>query len=268
MTLVIAHKLNDRITFSSDSRLSFDGHGAFDKGIKIFKVPFKLRGPAKSKEDFNKYEFEYDYGLAIIGSSVNAYTVKESIAELLPNLQYMSYISDASFFSLADLILKVYRDVSMALSSTQRERGLSEILLGGFCIKKGRIRLVRFFPIIKPDTIEYTYDEILPEDGISFFGSAKALGEQIYQADKTLKPLQIIERAIASGEDNSIGGNPQCGGFYGENFKISGVLKKKLNYDGQTYTTIHYLRGFELDQTDAHKKYPYLFVSYGYVPID
>lgn len=268
MTLVIAHKENGIITFSSDSRLSFDGDSYFDKGIKIFKTQFRLRGPAKSREDFDKYEFEYDYGLAIIGSSTNAYTVKESIAELLPNLQYMSNISDSSFLALSDIILKVYTDVSRALSMTQRERGLCEILIGGFCIRKQKIRLVRFFPIIKADKIEYTYDEILSEDGIAFFGSGKDIAEKIYSENNTLKPLQIIKKAIDSGEDSSIGGNPQFGGFYGENFKISGVLEKKLNADGKTYSTIHYLRGFELDQSEAHKKYPYLFVSYGYKPIE
>ena len=50
MTLVIAQRLGNKLTFSSDSRLSFDGQGYFDKGIKIFKVPFRLKGPAKSIE--------------------------------------------------------------------------------------------------------------------------------------------------------------------------------------------------------------------------
>ena len=35
MTLIIAQRLNNQVSFSSDSRISFGSYGYFDKGIKI-----------------------------------------------------------------------------------------------------------------------------------------------------------------------------------------------------------------------------------------
>lgn len=80
--------------------------------------------------------------------------------------------------------------------------------------------------------------------------------------------MQLIKKAIQSGQDNSIGGSLQSGGFYQENFKISGVVDKVPSEDGQSTINKHYLRGFELDQSNVTKEYPYLFVSYGYTPVE
>lgn len=218
----------------------------------------------KSKE----YEFQYDYGLAVIGSSINAYTVKESIAELLANLQYLSNISDISIIGIGHIILKVYEDVSNELSKTLREKGLSEILVGGFCVIGKRIRVLRFFPKIEAHKVEYFFEEVLHEDGIRFWGSAKKISEEIYKENDKLKPLQIVKMAIQSGKDNAIGGPLQSGGFYDENFRISGVSDKVPSENGSTVVTKRYLRGFELDQSKVTEEYPYLFVSYGYQPVD
>lgn len=267
MTLVVANRLKDRVTFSSDSRLSFESSGYFDKGIKIFKVPFRLMGLPKSREEFDKYEFEYDYGIAVIGSSINAYTVKESIAELINNLQYLSNISDISIIGIGHLILKVYEDISKELGLTLREGGLSEILVGGYCIIEKRIRVLRFFPKIEPDKIEYGFQEILNEEGILFFGSGKTIAEKIYSEDSSLKPLQIIKKSINLGVDNSIGGTLQNGTFFKENFKINGVIDEIDSEDGKSKIEKHYLRGFELDQSNVTREYPYLYVTYGYTRV-
>lgn len=268
MTLVIAQRLKDRLTFSADSRLSFDGNGHFDKCIKIFNVPFRLKGPAKTSEDLNKYEFEYNYGLAVVGSSINAYTVKESISELLANLRYISNISDFSIIGIGHIVLKIYGNISSELGLTLRKNGLSEILLGGFCLTENRIRLLRFFPKCEKQEIDYCFEEILSDEGILFFGSAKPLAEKIYLENNSLKPLQILKRAIEDGTDNSIGGNLQNGGFYNENFKVNGVVDQVPSSDGMSLVSKHYLRGFELDQSKVTEEYPYLFVSYGYTPVD
>jgi hypothetical protein len=267
MTLVIAQRLSDRLTFASDSRLSFDGNCYFDKAIKIFKVPFRLRGLLKTKEERDNFEFEYDYGLAVIGSSVNAYTVKESIAELLSNLQYLSNISDISIIGIGHIILKVYEEISIELGQTMREKGHSEILVGGYCLIEKRIRLLRFFPKIEPDKIEYGFEEILQENGIQFFGTGKKIAEEIYRENDTLKPLQIIKKAIQLGTVNTIGGTLQSGGFFKENFRISGVVDKIIE-EGQPTIEKYYLRGFELDQSRVNKEYPYLYVSYSYTPVE
>lgn len=76
---------------------------------------------------------------------------------MLANLQYLSNISDISMIGIGHIIFKVYEDISKELGQTLHERGLSEILVGGFCVIEKQIRLLRFFPKIESDKIEYCF---------------------------------------------------------------------------------------------------------------
>ncbi len=267
MTLVIAQRLNDKVTFSSDSRMSFQGEGAFDHCIKIFKAPFRLKGPMKSHDDIDKWEFEYNYGLAVIGSTLNAYSVKDSISELIANLQYMSNVSDVSIAGVGSIIFKVYSYISARLCEVLRERGICEILLGGYCLIHKRIRILRYYSMVVESELKFYYEEILPKDGMLFFGSAKSLAESIYNENNSLQPLQIIKKAILSDKDATIGGGLQHGSFSKENFKISGVSEHEFNAEGKEVISKQTLRGFELNEQDVFKKPPYLFVSYAFTPV-
>ncbi|QNN42695.1 MULTISPECIES: hypothetical protein [Pedobacter] len=268
MTLVIAQRNDKGVSFSSDSRISFGEAGFFDKGIKIFTVPFKLKGPAKSREDFNKYEHELSYGLAVVGSSINANTVKDSIAEILPNVTYLTNMSDVSIIGISSLVLKYYREVSQELTAVLGKTGLSEILLGGYCIVEKRVRIVRFYPDIKEDQVDYQFEEILPEHGMMFFGSGKAYAEQVFKENETLDPLQILKKVIESKADAAVGGNMQRGNFYGENFKISGVVEVQLDEKGNSIKKTNYRRAFLVEnEIEEFKKPPYLALTYGYTSV-
>ena len=170
MTLVIAQRIHDNVTFSSDSRMTFGTDGIFDLCIKIFKVNARLRGPARSAEDFNNWEFDYDYGLAVVGSSINSYTVKDSISEIIANLQYISDHSDISITGIGLLVLKVYSDISLQLSQILRERGICEILLTGYCLIQKRIRILHFYTKVNDTGLDFGFREILENDGVMFFG--------------------------------------------------------------------------------------------------
>lgn len=269
MTLVIANRTDKKVSFSSDTRISFGQSGYFDKGIKIFSVPFKLKGPVKTIEDFDKYEFEHDYGIAVIGSSINAYTVKDSIAEILPNMQYLTNLSDVSIPSIGKLVLRAYREISKELTETLQKDGLSEILLGGYCLHQRKVRLLRFYPEILEDSVDYRFEEILISNGISFFGSGKELAEEIYKIDSNLNPLQIIKKVIDSEKIKSVGGNVQYGAFYKENFKISGVIERTVDKDGNTVETKKYRRGFRIqNEMEDSLKPPYIFIYYDYQPYE
>ena len=89
MTLCIASKSGDIISLVSDSRITFGNQGKIDFGIKTFSVPVKIYSPRDSKT--NKIDLVYDYniGMCVARSTVNAYIVKESIYEILQHLQYI-----------------------------------------------------------------------------------------------------------------------------------------------------------------------------------
>lgn len=268
MTLIIANRTEQHLSFSSDSRISFGANGYFDKGIKIFSVPFKLKGPAKTREDFNRYEFEHEYGMAIVGSSTNANTVKDSIAELLPNTTYLTNMSDVSIPSLGSIIFKVYREVSQEITKVMGSNGLSEIIFGGYCLHQRKIRVLRFFFTILPDKIEYDFEEILKDENMLFFGSGKDIAEEIWNADKALEPLQVLKKVILSERDIKVGGPLQFGAFYKKDFKISGVAETELDENDNPIKTIQYRRGLKVEnELTQITKPPYVAFSYGYKPV-
>ncbi|MFT3903155.1 MAG: hypothetical protein QM727_08270 [Niabella sp.] len=266
MTLVIANRTAKEVSFSADSRITFGSAGYFDKGIKLFSVPFKLKGPAKSKEDFGKYEFEHNYGIAVVGSTTNAFTVKDSIVEILPNVTYLTNMSDVSIIGVGWFVFKAYKEISEELSQVLREGGLCEILLGGYCLVKRKVRVVRFFPIIHTDRIEFKFEEILQSEGeMLFYGSGKYIAQEIYDADKTLEPLQILKKVIESGREPTVGGPMQSGSIYDKDFKISGVLEQEVNNEGQILNSTRYRRAFLVkDEMKEATQPPYLGFSYGY----
>lgn len=269
MTLVIAERTDKEVSFSADTRISFGNQGHFDKAIKVFSVPFKMKGPAKTREDFDKFEFEYNYGMAVIGSAVNAYTVKDSIAEVLPNITYLTNLSDCSIPSIGKLVFDSYVEISKEIASSLRGAGLCEILLGGFCLKEGRVRVLRFYPKVGKEKTEYYLDEILLKNKMLFFGSGKELAKQIYEKDKTLNPFQIIKKVINTESEKTVGGNIQSGTFYGKDFVINGVLEKIVDKEGNTIETNKYRRGFKIqDEIKSAAKPPYLFIRYGYKPFE
>ncbi|MFL5765763.1 MAG: hypothetical protein ACJ77K_17585 [Bacteroidia bacterium] len=269
MTLIIAERNNKHLSFSSDSRISFGTHGFFDKGIKIFSVPFKLKGPATKKEDLGHYEFEHTYGMAIVGSSTNANTVKDSIAELLPYTTYLTNMSDFSIPSLGSIVFKIYKEISEEITLIMGANGLCEIIFGGFCLHQGRIRVLRFFFTVTGDKVEYNYEEILQENNMLFFGSGKEVAAEIWNADRTLEPLQILKKVIMLEKDKKVGGALQFGAFYDKDFKVSGVIEKEVDQNGFLIKSSKYRRGFLVeDELKQLNQPPYLAFSYGYRPVN
>lgn len=269
MTLIAVSRTKNIVSFSSDSRISFGSDGYFDKGIKLFSVPFKLSGPAKTREDFYKNEFEHEYGLAVVGSSVNAYTVKDSIVELLPNIKYLTNLSDVSIPSLGNIIFKVYKEISEELLGVLRQNGLCEIIFGGYCLHAKKIRILRFYPTVTPEKVEFSFEEILKDDGMLFFGSGSKKAEEIFDSNKSLEPLHVIKKVILSKEIPSVGGSLQIGTFYSKDFKITGVLENEVDTNGEVIKSVRYRRGFKVenDITDALKP-PYIFIKYSYKSVN
>lgn len=269
MTLVIVKREGDRVTFSSDSRISFGDAGHMDKGIKLFAVPFRIKEPAKKREDLDNWDYQTQFGLAVVGSSINAYAVKDAIGEVLNNITAVTNLSDVSIPTIGSIVFKVYKEVSEELAPILFKNGLSEIILGGFCLHQKKFRLLRFFFTINAESITYDFEEILQDEGILFFGSGSELGKGIHEGEKELTPLQIIKKVIISEKDNKVGGALQSGSFNQEMFRISGVIERQVDKEGKTVNEKKYRRGFivENEIQDAQKP-PYLYIAYRYQMVE
>jgi hypothetical protein len=263
MTLVIAHKLNNTISFSSDSRISFGTQGHIDFGVKVFSVPVKIFSPTTSDTNITTLDYNYNLGMAVIGSAINAYTVKESIYEFLQHLQYMPGYTNLSMDSIANIVFKVYTKTTKGLAPILQRDGLCQILLGGYCPEQNKIRVFEYSVNIS-NTIIPTLNEILINDGLEFYGSGKTDATKIYTQNVGLKPLHIIREAINDGNIDTVGGGLQYGEFVINNFQVFGVEDYKLNNDGSFGEYLYTLRGlnlykdeFERENNDFHIAYSF-----------
>lgn len=267
MTLIIAQRKNGKVSISADSRMTFGNAGTFDRAVKIFKVPVRIKGLVKSIEDRNKWEYEHTYCLAVAGSTINAFSLKDSLVEIISNIQYMTNMSDISIIGIGAFAFKKFKEISGMLAPILQRDGLSEILFAGYCVVAKRVRVLRFYPHVNVGNIEYIAEEILIDDGLYFTGSGKAVAFKIHQANPTFSPLRIIKTVIEQKLEPTVGGLLQTGGFPKEDFHLTGVEEEIEDENGNKRMFSHFL-GFDLSQPNATKSYPLLFISHGKVKVD
>ena len=262
MTLVIAQKKGNDISFSSDSRISFGEYSTpFDYGIKVFSVPVKIYSPVDSQTSNKTLDYDRVLGLAICGSVINAYTVKESIYEILQNLQHIP-LYQLSMDGIAKLVLNVFSSVTLALvDSLLDHKALSELILGGYCPVENKVRVFKFSSDISVHPITPCCIEILKTEDTQFFGTGKTEAENISIASKNLTPLGIIKQVIQCGKVDSVGGSLQYGVFeHDNNFKIYGVADCEL-VNGHPKDSFQ-LRGMNLYNDELEKGADGFHVSY------
>jgi len=281
MTLVIARRWKNNITLSSDSRITFSDTNRFDYGIKVFSIDvnyrhdfvFSIEGEKfvgnKQKKDIN-----LKIGLAVTGSSITAYTIKESITDVLKNLKAMTSYSDFSMLSIAGLVFKVYEFFSRELMSSLGRNALSEFILTGYCPKiKDFVTL--YFYVDRTTHLEtnFGFREILKFDGIQCFGSGKVPADQLLSDNPAIKPLRLLKAVIKDKKDVKTGGALQHGSFHNGHFQVFAVMDtdyKYKEYEQGKRTFLNeqliYLRASPLliDPFEA----PYINPGFSYVGLD
>lgn len=262
MTLVIARKKNNHISISSDSRVSFGKVGNFNHGVKVFSFPAKIYGPTDFNTGISELVYAYNLGLAFTGSTTNALTVKESIYEILQNLQYVPGYTEFNLNSLANIILKVYNKTTLEIGQIIREDGLSELIFSGYCPEQQRIRIFHFSYDASDFPIRTFYNEILNEDGIVFFGSGKRIAENIHSEQPTLSIFHILKKVINDENEKSVGGGIQYGEFSNNNFKIYGVEDYETNNDNTFKEYLYTLRGINLNKDEFEHDDSQFHISY------
>lgn len=262
MTLVIAHRLNNHISLSSDSRISFGTSGHIDYGIKIFSVPVKIYSPTSSETNITNLDYDYKLGLAVVGSAINAYTVKESVYEILQHLQYLPGYTDLSMEGIAGLVFKVFKKTTIDLGDIIQANGICELILAGYCPIQNKVRIYKFSCDTSTYPIRPFHEEILTNNGIEFFGSGKTEANNIHTQNIHLSPLHIIRQVINDNKVLTVGGGLQYGEFVINNFKIYGVENYELNDDGTFKEYLYTLRGINLYKDEFERSDDGFHVAY------
>lgn len=263
MTLVITKKIGQNVTISSDSRISFGSSGYIDFGIKIFSIPVKIYSPTDELTNITRLVYNHNLGMGVIGSTVNAYTVKESIYEILQNLQYLPTHTDVSMLGICNLVFKVYKKVVTDLKLILGKGGFCQIVLAGYCPLEKKIRTFEFTMELVEGEYTAEMNEILQDTDICFYGSGTETGGKVASQNTEFNTLQIIREVINNASIESVGGGLQYGEFDREfNFRIFGVEDYELNSDGSFKQYNYTLRGINLYQEEFERDVDGFHISY------
>jgi hypothetical protein len=246
MTLVIAERLKNRVSFTSDSHITFGTQGHIDFGVKVFSVPVKIYSPTSAETNITTLDYDYKLGLAVVGSAINAYTVKESVYEMLQRLQYVPGYTDLSMDGIAKLVFKVFSKTTNELAPILLQHGICQLILGGYCPKHNSIRVFEYSVDLSTTPLTPTLNEILETDELKFYGSGKTKAEHVHNSDSSLTLLHITREIINDTQIDTVGGGLQYGEFVINNFKVYGVENYELNTDGSFKEYQHTLRGLNI----------------------
>jgi len=192
-------------------------------------------------------DYEHSVGLAVIGSVVNSYTVKEQVHELLQHLQHIPGYTDFSMEGISKLVHIVFMRATNELYAIMKNNGLCQLILGGYCPLQERIRIFKH-SVDSDGTMAPTHAEILVTDGIDFFGSPDALtaARKAYARIGNNRPLHVVRDVVKDPAITSVDGGLQYGEFAYQDFKVYGVEDFIINADGSVVDILFTLRGLHL----------------------
>ena len=247
MTLCIAKKYGRHVEFASDSRLTFNDNKHIDIGIKVFSIPLSLQ------DSQGVVIYQRQIGICVAGNTNAIYNVKDSIFEMLQNLQYANGWTDLSFKNIVSVIGNVFKHCVDKIIPVLMKDGMLEVIIGGESLDSNTIEIYKLSiktPIQNFDNIEIKCEEILKSDGIEFIGSGSKIADDIYKNNSSLNIVQLMKKVIDSGNDKNVGGAIQFGEFINGNFNVKGIAE----IDNVRQTTKYNLRGLDMYNTDFTEK--------------
>jgi hypothetical protein len=260
MTLCLAWKQGNEIYFTSDSRLTdSDKNVTSDDAIKIFKVSVEIYGPvpADIPNSIEPLIHQTTFGLCFAGSYINGSILADTIEEILSNIQATPF-SDISIENLSDIAFAIYKQVSTQLMQINRNRGLSEILLGGYCPITSNFKLYKFFPkqYNCGNILEFEKQQILINKQTVFLGDNIAIERAnvlLSKINNDYSRFHLLREIINDPQVKTVGGNIQAGLFIPTKFKTYGIVEysKFENEYGVLQIKDNYkFRGLSLDLDD------------------
>lgn len=215
MTLCILWRDQNTIHMASDSRITLHGGSSADVAIKVLCVPCRIHWPTTETE---RGEYLFDLGLAVAGNHTNSFVIKETLSEVLKNMQAAPGYTEISMDKIAKIWSVAYETLSREICKTAlAEKGIAEIHIAGFCPKQGKYRVFKFSTDKLDNTHSYT-EVLLKEGEFSLSGSGKERANELLE--KRNDPRKVVIDIAADKNYESIGGPLQYGYFTDKKFKV------------------------------------------------
>ncbi|MDR5589013.1 hypothetical protein ACWBC2_06145 [Salegentibacter agarivorans] len=256
MTLCLSWKRNNTIHFSSDSRVSTDEESYADIGIKVMEIPVIINGPRDFNTGIERTVYNYKIGISYCGSTVTAHLLKETISEVLLNLQVLPDSDSFSFEGICNVVKLFFERTAEELINGADLEPDIEFLLGGYCPQHQEV-LVYKFDLIEIDNVsfEVIFDRVLEEnEEYIALGSGAGNAENILNTLEEIpdnKYLKVLKQICKDENVPSVGGFLQYGKFQNNNFKVYGV-QDYIQNDNGGLEFIYPFRGTILYENDLN----------------
>lgn len=235
MTLCAVWRYNDNVHFASDSRVRIAENSYADIGIKVLSLPYNIYSPTDSNTGKRSLDISGELGMCFAGSAVNSLFIKESVGELLKDLQYIPGYSNINMDGLAQIVFKAYRIISNKICQTAiGGNGRAALVIAGWCAGN---KCIRTFILETDDQNQHSYREILMANNQShFIGSGcKSAKSRLPKNPSNFDYLKILKSVIDDSNIPSVGGSIQYGCFEGNKFRLSGVVALEDDVENVRY---------------------------------
>ena len=255
MTLCLAWKIEDRIYFASDSRISRMLNSDFitisDTAPKIFSIPILIY---KSELELL---YDKDWGMCLCGGYIAGSGYADTLAEVLSNLQIASNDTKVDYKTIIKIAFDIYEQISRELVETGNKEALAKILITGVCPNNiNNEFLYEFgFTIHHLTGVKYYSREIdFNEYAMHLIGDDEAITyfKDNLKRHNTLDYFRLLKEICKNADLKTVGGNLQVGvlqKIHPKYFSIHGMIESKLelNEDSQWFVKNNWLfRSIEL----------------------
>lgn len=185
MTVSTLWRSEGRLHLASDSKMSFGTAGSTDIGVKVMRLPIRIRGCDLDENGVLNTIFAQTYGFAYAGSLSNAATFKQFIEDILFDVQYVDAATPLSFEIICGFLCHFSERISTEVVSRLAEHGQYTFLLAGYCPLPQRLRGARFTLAQDAGRSIASFEEVAQENGqYVAVGSGKAEFELHIAGDK------------------------------------------------------------------------------------
>ena len=252
MTLCIAWRQGNQVSFASDSRISKDKDHFADIGVKIMEVPVRITGPIQVETGTSSVLYEQRIGFCYCGDTIHAHFLKEIINEVFQSLQIFPMHTDFSMNGIKNLVERFFTVTANELKDGFKDEFEIEFLLGGFCPLEKRIIVYKFGVYDDHGRLKARSVRVLENNpDMIILGSGQIKANQII-ARKLVEPgpklLKVLREVCLDETETSVGGHIQYGAFKEKDFKIFGIADYEIA-DGQL-KHLYIYRGIKLYEED------------------
>ena len=268
MSLCVAWRYDSMFCLASDSCIAMEADQRMC-GIKVLQIPVRIITATDTTTNKSSIIFESVFGLTFAGPFLTGYLVKETISELLLNLQYVGAYEALNFEKICEVVFQAYRKIIDDLNGTKFRHDVDIIIIGACPLTKAN-KAAMFFRDV--DDTKLKWKPILEHSPFSHhaIGSGESRYNEVFNNQIAVlhmahyAVLNSIQEIAESREIDSVGGGLQYGAIgEGGVFQLFGMIDFVKR--GRAIEPLQLFRGIELKTIHNAEGINDLHVHYGFI---